>query len=73
MKRAGKTFSCPWLFIYPLYHWEKTRVSEITLLMINIVREISIPHICIDFQKCENRTCTGKLLLNVFQTSKNNK
>ena len=47
MKRAGKTFSCPWLFIHlpfkkGLYHWKKTHASVITLLMANKVFSKSV-------------------------------
>ena len=57
-----------------LYHWEKTHASVITFLMANIVLEIlKIPQICIDFHGWENHTCTRKLLLNLFQASKNSK
>ena len=30
MRRAGKTFSCPWLLIHQLlHHWEETHASVI--------------------------------------------
>ena len=35
--------------------------------------EILIPQICTDLHDWENCTCTRKLLLSLFQTSKNNK
>ena len=56
-----------------LYQWEKTHTSEITFLMANEAWEVLIPQIFIDFHDWENHTCTRKLLLNLFQTSKINK
>ena len=56
-----------------LYHWEKTYASVVTFLMAKRVWEILIPQICMDFHDWENRTCSRKLLLNLFQTSENNK
>ena len=56
-----------------LYHWEKTHASVITLLMANIVWAILIPQIYIDFHGWENCTYKRKLLLNLIQTSENNK
>ena len=50
----------------------KTHTSAITLLMANIVREILIPQIQVDFRGWENRTCTRKLQLNLIQTSQSN-
>ena len=77
MKRAGKAFSRPWLFIHLLfkeqYHLEKTHESVITLWMANIVRTILIPQNYIDFHSWENRTCTRIILLNLIQTNKTNK
>ena len=78
MKTAGKTFSCPLLFIYPLFQKKTVPLGENAykrnyFLMANKVWEILIPQTCIDFHDWENRTCTRKVLLNVFQTSKINK
>ena len=41
--------------------------------MANIVYKMLIAQTRTDFRDQENRTCTGKLPLHLFQTSKNNK
>ena len=56
MKRGGKAFSCPWLFIHllfnkELYYWENNHPSVITLLTANTVLTILIPQNYIDFHK----------------------
>ena len=56
-----------------LYHWEKTHASVLNLLMTNLVWKILIQKMYIDFHGQENRTCMRKILLNLIQTSKNNK
>ena len=56
-----------------LYNWKKTHSIVITLLMAHIVWTILIPPIYIDFHSRQNRSGARKLLLNLIQTSKNNK
>ena len=45
----------------------------ITLLMADIVWKILIPQIYVDFRGWENRICRREILLNLIQTSENNK
>ena len=73
-----KMFFDIWLFIHLLFNkrtvpLRENHASVITLLMVNIVWTILIPQNYIDFHSWENRTYTRKLLLNLIQTSKNNK
>ena len=49
MKRNGKTFSCPWFFIYPLFKKRAKPQGETHAGITNIRLEILILQICIDF------------------------
>ena len=76
MKRAGKTFSFPWLFIYPLFDKRTVPLRENSRKGNYFIDgkhsgQILTPHLCIDFHEWETRTYTRKLLLNLLQISKN--
>ena len=75
MRRADKTFSCPWLFIYPIFKKGTVQLVENSnkcnyfLDGKRSMGNFDNPDLHIDFHDWENHTCTRKLLLNIFQTS----